>query len=196
VVADVARACGLEIAGFVDDDEGRSGARFFGSPVLTLRQWMERPSWPASIALGVGDNVRRAECVQRLETSSIEPLTLVHPRSVVSPSARLGSGTVVMAGAIVNPDATVGVGVILNTASVTEHDVVLGDFAHLSPNAALGGAARVGAFSHVGIGAAVLPGITIGARVRVGGGAVVIRHVADGLTVVGVPARPVRPGGA
>ena len=194
VVADVARACGLDVAGFADDDEGRSGTGPCGLPVLTLGEWMKRRSGPVRVALGVGDNGRRAECFRRLEASNVEALTLVHPRSVVSPSARLGAGTVVMAGAIVNPDATVGAGVILNTASVTEHDVVLGDFVHLSPNAALGGAARVGAFSHVGIGAAVLPGIMIGERARIGAGAVVTREVESDVTVVGVPARPLHPG--
>jgi maltose O-acetyltransferase len=35
-----------------------------------------------------------------------------------------------------------------------------------------------------------LPGIRIGNNVRVGAGAVVTRDVADGLTVIGVPAKP------
>lgn len=43
---------------------------------------------------------------------------------------------------------------------------------------------------HIGANATILPGVTIGNNATVGAGAVVTRDVADGTTVVGVPARP------
>lgn len=44
----------------------------------------------------------------------------------------------------------------------------------------------------IGSNASVLAGVTIGENAMVGAGAVVTRDVADGATVTGVPARPVR----
>ena len=44
----------------------------------------------------------------------------------------------------------------------------------------------------VGIGAIVVPRTTIGAWATVGAGAVVIKPVPPGVTVVGVPARPLQ----
>jgi len=41
----------------------------------------------------------------------------------------------------------------------------------------------------VGIGATILPGVKIGRECVIGAGAVVRKNVADGKTVVGVPAR-------
>jgi sugar O-acyltransferase (sialic acid O-acetyltransferase NeuD family) len=191
VVADAARAAGFELAGFVDDAPARVGGAVWGLPVIGWAALVEAAAGGlARVALGVGDNAARARCHARLGAAGLAVATVVHPAAVVAPTARLGEGAVVFAGAVVNPDAEVGAGTIVNTGAVVEHDCVVGPYAHLSPNAALGGAVTVGARSHVGIGAVAIPGRRIGADVRVGAGAAVIRDVPDGLTVAGVPARP------
>ena len=61
----------------------------------------------------------------------------------------------------------------------------------MSPGANIAGGVSIGTGSWIGIGAAVIGRIDIGSYVRVGAGAVVIKSVADGLTVVGNPARPI-----
>lgn len=196
VVAFVARAAGYEVVGFVDDDAAKGAGTFFGLPVLDWAGLLARRAAgaEAAIALGIGDNAARELCAERVRTEGHEPLTLVHPSAVVAPGAVLGPGSVVMPLVAVNPDAVVGPGAILNTGCVVEHDCVLGGFVHLSPNATLGGGVRIGDRTHLGLGAVVLPLVEVGADVRVGAGAVVHRAVADGATVVGVPARPVERG--
>jgi sugar O-acyltransferase (sialic acid O-acetyltransferase NeuD family) len=193
VVADAARAAGHQLAAFVDDDEGRDGAVIWDVPVVSWsRLQREREQLSSfAVALGVGGNAAREACHARLVAAGLPVATVVHPAAVVAPTARLGEGTVVLATAVVNPDAVVGRGVIINTGAVVEHDCQIGDYAHLSPNAALGGGVSVGRRSHLGLGAVAIPGARIGSDVRVGAGAVVLEAVADGLTVVGVPASPV-----
>lgn len=197
VVADVARSAGWCVACFVDDSPARAGSTFFGLPVLPWDALVSGETLQSDrlvVALGIGDNSARERAFGRAQALGLALPALVHPRATVAPSAVLGDGTVVMAGAVVNPDAQVGVGVILNTGSVVEHDCVVAEFAHLSPGSSLGGAVHVGRLTHLGLGATVLPGVRIGDRVRVGAGGAVIRDVQDDLTVVGVPARPVRRG--
>jgi len=191
VVADAGRSAGYALAGFIDDSSFKDGQEFFGAPVLAWERLMEqRRLWTdAVIALGIGDNDARERCFGLVTSAGWELVTVVHQSAVIAPSARVGVGTVLMAGTAVNPDASVEPGTILNTGSIVEHDNRIGRFVHLSPNVALGGHVTVGDRTHIGLGAVVLPGVEVGSDVRVGAGAVVTRPVRDGLTVVGVPAR-------
>jgi UDP-N-acetylbacillosamine N-acetyltransferase len=196
VVADVARSAGFALAGFIDDAPSKDGAVIWGLPVVAWERFVaQRSRWADAVfALGVGENATRERCKTRLGDAGLPVVTVAHASSVIAPTATIGIGTVVMAGAVVNPDAAVGEGCIINTGAVVEHDCRLASFVHLSPNAALGGCVTIGARSHLGLGAVALPGTTIGADVRVGAGAVVHRPVPDGLTVAGVPARPLAKG--
>lgn len=178
-------------AGFVDDREELKGTMVMGFPVLGNGDWLcrEASNSHVAIALGTGENHSRHLLAGRCKHWEVEILTVVHPAGTVSRTARLGAGTVAMAGAVINPDANVGAGVIVNTGAVLEHDVEVGDYAHVAPNAALGGGSRLGAFSHLGLGAVVLQGIRIGSHTIVGAGAVVVHDLPDEVVAIGIPAR-------
>jgi len=55
----------------------------------------------------------------------------------------------------------------------------------------LAGGVRIGEGAWVGIGSAVKQGMRVGERAVIGAGAVVVNSVADGVCVVGCPAKPV-----
>ena len=192
VVADLLLPRGeKELVGFVDDREELWGVKVMGFPVLGGGEWLrgEAGSTRIAVALGVGDNASRHWIAESCAYWGAEILTVVHPRAAVSPAARVGRGTVMMANATVNADAVVGEGVIVNSGAVVDHDVGVGEYAHVAPNATMGGGSSLGAFSHLGIGASVLPCVHIGARTVVGAGAVVVKNLPDEVVAIGVPAR-------
>src|SRR5208283_2137893 len=192
VVADLLVSKGeSEFGGFVDDREELWGTKVIGFPVHGGGPWLREEASHSlvAIALGVGANRSRQLLAERCTQWKIEILTFVHPSATVSKSARLGPGTVVMAGAVINPDAKTGAGVIVNTGSVVEHDVEIGNFAHVAPNAGMGGGSRLGAFSHLGLGAVVLQCVHIGSHTIVGAGAVVVKNLPDQVVAFGVPSR-------
>lgn len=198
VVADLVRALGHTVAGYVDGDAAKLGmvVEPGGGVVLStadellaiVRETGGYPAGITAVALAIGDNAARLRCLEQL--GGLAAPVLVHPSAVVSPSARFGKGTVVFAGCVVNADALVGRGVIVNTRAVVEHDCVLGDGVHLSPGALLSGGASVGTRGWVGAGATVIQQVAVGSDTVVGAGAVVIRNVPDGAKVVGNPAKP------
>ena len=144
-----------------------------------------------SLVLGVGGGTSpgdRATIVARLGNDALWAI-VVHAAGIVSPSATLGEGAVVMAGAIVQAGATIGRHAIVNSGAVIEHDVVVGDFAHVGPAAAIGGGTRVGQGAFVGLGARVRDHVVIGDGATIGMGAVVVSDVPAATSVVGVPAR-------
>ncbi|HEY0673486.1 MAG TPA: NeuD/PglB/VioB family sugar acetyltransferase [Longimicrobiales bacterium] len=199
VVAEIARAAGYVVAGFADADVALRGkvADAAGARVLLSEQELiecllgvrSMPNEVDAIVPAVGDNGTRFRHIWLLD-ALLAP-ALIHPTAFVSPSAIVQPGSVVGPMAVVNTNARVGRGVIVNTAGIVGHDAVVEDAAHIGAHAVLTGEVQVGERAFVATSASIIPGVRVGADAIVGAGAVVLSNVADGSTVVGVPARPI-----
>jgi sugar O-acyltransferase (sialic acid O-acetyltransferase NeuD family) len=187
VVIDTARAQGWSVYAAVDDNPSLWGHPIEGVPVLGSLE--TAAGWQGWAIIAVGDNRTRYAVSQRY---ALRWATLIHPTAWLSPSAKIGEGTLVAAGVVVQPEAQIGRHAILNTACSIDHDCVVGDWVHIAPGARLAGGVHVDEGALVGIGAVVLPNIRIGAWSVVGAGAVVTREVPPHAVVVGVPARLIR----
>ena len=144
-------------------------------------------------ALGIGgakSNRARAEVFEVWRDAGFEFVDVVHPRSTIASSVTHGTGLQVLAGAVINPGVTLGMNVIVNTNATVEHHCVIGDHVHIAPGATLCGDVTVGRGALVGAGAVAAPGVRIGCYAVTGAGSAVVRDVADGVTVMGHPARP------
>lgn len=146
----------------------------------------------SDVIVAIGDNHKRSHLTMQLRQTGFNPVTLIHPAAVVAKSAHIETGTVIFAQAVVQAAARIGSAVIVNTAATVDHDCVVGDGVHLSPGVHLGGEVQVGDNSWLGVGATVINRIAIGRDVTVGAGSCVIGNLPDGVTVVGVPACPIR----
>jgi sugar O-acyltransferase (sialic acid O-acetyltransferase NeuD family) len=196
VVADAARAAGLHVLGFADDDATLRDSFVLGLPVLAIGPDETKDlcaEKSADLVLAIGDNRTRAMVFDRALASGLHMATIIHPSAVVAPTASVGAGTVVFARAVINPDCRIGDDVIVNTAVSMDHDNVIGKHAHISPGAVLGGTVTVGEGTHVGIGTTVSNNISIGTWSVVGAGSVVVSDIPDRVVAYGVPARTVRP---
>jgi acetyltransferase EpsM len=77
----------------------------------------------------IGNNRIRKKIVQNLEVSYMKA---IDSSAIISESAQIDFGTVILAGAIINAEAKIGKHCIINSGSVTEHDCIIEDFAHIS----------------------------------------------------------------
>lgn len=199
VVADIVRATGGTLVGFIDRDPAKlrkvvepGGASVVISEadlmaLLASKRPLSDIEGATTIALGIGDNVSRVTSLR--SASSVSIAKLVHPSAIVSDSSSLGRGTVVFPLAVINAASRVGEGVIVNSGAIIEHDCVVGDGAHIAPGSVLTGGVAVGARTTVGAGAVILPGVRVGCDALVGAGAVVTRDVPDHAKVAGIPAK-------
>lgn len=195
VVADAARAGGWSVVGWADDDPTKKGSVVADAPVVAVGvDAMARVAAAdgGAVVVAIGDNTARKRLSEALRRKGLEVARVLHPSAVVSSSASIGPGTVVLGGAVINCDARIGDGVIVNTAATVDHDCELASWAHLSPGVHLGGGVRIGEGAHLGVGVAVRNNLTIGDWSVVGIGAAVVRPLGHRVLAYGVPAREIR----
>jgi sugar O-acyltransferase (sialic acid O-acetyltransferase NeuD family) len=183
-----------ELIGFLDDDLRLHGTEIGGIPVLGALESLEALPPDIQVALGVGTpQLKRCihERLERLSSSPVLPV-LMHPSVIQGDRITIGAGTQVHAGTIMTTDIQIGEACTINRRADISHDVVIGDFVTLAPSVSLAGGVHIGDETTFGIGATCIPSRRVGARCIVGAGAVVITDVYADMTVVGIPARPVR----
>ncbi|MBC5773016.1 acetyltransferase [Pontibacter sp. KCTC 32443] len=134
----------------------------------------------APLIISIGNNAVRAKIAQQFHT---EFGIAVHRSAIVSPSASIKQGTVVMQGTIIQASATIGEHVIVNTSASIDHDCIVKDFAHISPGAVLCGHVTIGEGTLVGAGTVVTPGIIIGKWCKINAGSVISSNIPDFATV-------------
>jgi sugar O-acyltransferase (sialic acid O-acetyltransferase NeuD family) len=193
VVADLARAAGYDVAGFLDADPALLNTVIDGYLVLG------NDSHLAGLAPGmtmlangigsVGDATARRGVFERLSAAGFSFPALVHHRATVAGGVVLAPGAQVMAGAVLQPGVQVGVNAVVNTGAMIDHDCLLEAHCHVSPGAVLCGGVVVEAAAHVGAAACVIQNRRIGAGALVAAGAVVTADVPAAIRVAGVPAR-------
>ena len=141
---------------------------------------------------GVSDNVLKRTLYEAGVAEGLEAVSAIHPRTVISSRATLGTNVMVNASAVIQPLAKVEDGVVIHANAIVEHGDWLESFCRIGPGACLSGWVHVGAEATIGAGATVVEGIEVGQGALIGAGAVVIRNVEPGVTVAGVPAKIIR----
>jgi UDP-perosamine 4-acetyltransferase len=195
VVIEAIRAAGMgEIVGLIDSQP--SGPAVQEVPILGGDERLPslRREGVADAVVAIGSNVLREKIGRNLVGLGFSLPAVVHPAALISPSARVGDGAVIMVRAVVGVETTIGPLAIVNTGAVLDHDNVIESAAHIAPGCSLAGNVKVGARTLVGVGSAVRPGITIGSDAVIGAGSAVVAPVASGTIVVGNPARPLTRG--
>jgi sugar O-acyltransferase (sialic acid O-acetyltransferase NeuD family) len=186
----------LRVACFIDDDVSRQGTELNQIPVLGLEA--ARAEFPmAKVVAAVGDPRLREKLVNKAQAAGFLTRAIVHPRTERSRWLQIGEGSVICAGNILTTNITLGRHVQINLDCTIGHDAVLGDFSTLAPGVHVSGCVQLGKRVYVGSGAVIINGtqsepLIIGDDATIGAGACVTKSVAPGLTVVGVPAKPLQ----
>jgi acetyltransferase EpsM len=179
-----------EIVGILDDkyEEVRLVENIFYGPILAAKKLVEYFS-DIKFVIAIGNNKVRQSIVQRINIADTFYATLIHKSAVVSPSVKIGKGTVVMPNSVINANAEIGIHSIINTGSIVEHDCKTGNYVHVCPSATITGAVHLEDGAFIGAGATVIPNINIGEGTIIGAGAAVIQHIPSFNIAAGVPAR-------
>ncbi|WP_223634642.1 acetyltransferase [Planococcus sp. 4-30] len=192
VITDIVKSNGDDVVAKLDDKYSEifiEDGCLYG-PLSHVKELIEEKR--AKVIVSIGSNPIRRKVVERLNLLDKQYATCIHKQTIISPSAKIGLGSVIMPGAIVNADAHIGIHSIVNSNSVIEHECIIEDFAHLSPGSIMAGGVELCEGVHIGAGATIIPLKKVGQWSVIGAGSVVIADIKEFSTAVGIPAKVIK----
>ena len=114
---------------------------------------------------------------------------VVSETALVSPSATLSDGVVVLDRSIVSSGAHIGSNTFINGTAIIGHNVDVGPHCLICSFSILAGHAQIGSCSFIGASSCIRDKIVLGDKVVVSMGAIVLKNVESGFVVMGNPAR-------
>ena len=186
VVADIARAAGEPVSGFIDDDPGSAPANLLaeGPTQKVIPQFAATHRF----VVAIGKAAARRSIAEMVLAAGGELVALLHPSAVIAPDVKIGNGTVVMAGAIINTGTMIGRFAVINTGASVDHDNIIEDNVQIAPGCNLAGRVTCRRDCFIGLGSTIIPRVVIGEGAHVAAGATVIRSVKPYTLVAGCPA--------
>ena len=103
--------------------------------------------------------------------------TVISPTAYVSPTARVGEGSIVMHQTMVNAYAQIGDNCILNSQSLVEHDSVIANHCHISTGAKVNGQVSIGEGCMLGSNSVIKQSVDIADNSIIGAGSVVLNSI-------------------
>jgi sugar O-acyltransferase (sialic acid O-acetyltransferase NeuD family) len=189
VVRDLCRDASIQVAGFLDDF-APSGTTVDDVDVLGPLNCIDNTTFIESyrFIVTIGNNIARQTIAERIESRGGLLATAIHPNCVLSPTAAVGAGTVLVGANMVFSRAAIGKNVLIDPDATIGAESVIEDGVYICPGVHLGAGVNIAQQAFIGLGAVVLPTTRIGRMSIVGAGAVVTRDVPDESLVVGNPA--------
>lgn len=183
-----------EILGFLDDEPSRQGVEICGFPVLgSLAIAKEIPH--ALFVNGIGSPrsyLSKQAMIEGLGLDRTRFATIIHPTAVISSSATIGCGSVVLANCTICSNVHIGDHVMMLPNCVLGHDTHVHDYSTFAANVTVSGSVSIGLSCYLGGGSSIREYTHLGDQVLLGMGAVLIRDAPTGSTMVGNPARLLR----
>ena len=186
----------FEVKAFIDDERGDQGFQLDDVPIIRFETW-QRDFLDARCAVTVSDPGARRRLVQRMADAGAAFLLMSRFESAVSPTAKVGEGTLVGLMNNIGPATVIGNHVQIMTMDSIGHDCSIGDFVTICPSVSISGQVIVEDDVFLGVGCSIINGTTrrplrVGRGAKIAAGAVVMRSVPANATVAGNPARELR----
>ena len=183
---------------FVDDINPLERLNCKGVDWPVEKEWnfdkYRKPGKTIGFIVGIGDPRGKMVLVEKALRAGLEPLpTVIHANAgIQADDNTFGVGGLIAPSCTIVTNVTIGDYVTLNTNSLLGHDGVVGDYVTTSPGTLIAGGAKIGNACFFGLGCTVREKTRIASFTTVGMLACVTKDIEEeGLTVVGIPARPI-----
>lgn len=142
VAKEIAEATGeYDKIAFLDDNSDTAIGK-----VADLQRFY--PEYEAVI-VAIGNSQVKAKLLKEISKTDYSEATLVHPKSYVSPSAKIGKGCIIEPFAVVCTDTVIEEGCFISCGAVVNHNCKVGAYSHIDCNATVMKASVVPPMSNV-----------------------------------------------
>lgn len=180
-----------ELVCFIDDNIGHQ-SELCGLPVYHSSKLPEIVNeGVCTLACGIANGGVRLRIRNECESMGIDLINVIHPKTYISPTVKIGKGNYIKAGAVIETDSVIGDCCIIDNGVILAHNNIIGDGCHIAPGVVMGSKIEVGALTIIGIGASIATGVKIGRATVISVGSSVTKDIADYSIVEGVPGRVV-----
>lgn len=159
-----------------------------GLPVVSPERFVEKDGLETCgvfMAVGYGDlNRNRENFYRRLLAKGLNFLTYIHPSAMVSRSATIGRGSLILAGTVVEPFSRVGENSVVWTNCVLAHHARVGDHCWIAAGTIISGGAEIRNNCFLGVGCTVTNQVTIKDFSILGAGVIATRDIPPGAVLL------------
>ena len=180
----------FQIKGFLDDNqkalEGFEGYK----PVLSkISDYQIEPD--DVFVCSIGEVQTKYMICEGLKAKGAKFYTLIHQNASIGKNTKIGEGTIVDESVHIDPNVVIGTDCLLQAQAIVGHDSVIGNYARIDTQCSLVGGTIVKDKATIYTHAMVSHNVTIGEDAVVGACSFVIKNVKPGVSVFGVPAKPI-----
>lgn len=188
----LAKDCGFDVIGLLDDNSAMHGKQVLGLPVIgSVVDWTSYHDCQFVVAIG-SPRTRKLVVDKMHSVGKPNFATLIHPSVINSQSVIFSEGCIVCAGMIFTVEITIGAHCIFNLSGTVGHECNIGSFVTIAPMVAISGNVVLHDFVEVGTGAALRQGVTLYRGAMLGMGAVLTKDVPQFFIYAGNPAKPLK----
>ncbi|XMO86133.1 acetyltransferase [Algibacter sp. AS12] len=196
IYASYLKEAGIEVIGFIDDNDAIQGSNVNGLPVigkyhdLFSKKLKDKAS---DVFCPIGNNLIRQKYLVSLKKEGYNTPSFIHHSVSIAPDVVLGEAIYMLVGNIIMPFTTIGNYLMVNMGTTIGHHVTIEDGVFMSSGVNVGASLTVRNMAYIGIGVTIIPGIeTIGKESLIGAGTVIFKNVPDYAVMAGNPGRMIR----
>lgn len=191
------REAGVEVIGFLDDDENLHSKIIGGLPILGTTDIMpdlKTDYGVEAIYCPIGSNRIRSNFLEEARRLGYLTPNFIHPEVIISPDVTIADeGVYILCGSLLMPHVKIEKDVMISVGTSIVHHTVLRQGVFVSNGVNVGASIIAEKYAYLGMGSTIMTGVErLGEDCLIGAGAVVIRDVPDGAVMAGIPAKIIK----
>ncbi len=145
-----------------------------------------------NLVFAIGENITRYELSKKYFKNKYKFPNIIHKSAIISETATLGYGNIIMPNVVINANANVDNFCIINTSSIIEHDTNINSYSSISPNAVVCGNCNIGEGVFIGANATLIHNINVKNWSVIAAGSVITKNISSKRLFAGNPAKEIK----